>query len=215
VSRLNKVNPDHYTMAVRLTPDELARQRRQQGRHLGGRRRKQKAMPPWMANERSVGGEGGEDAEDEAAPKLAEDETQAEADAAAAETAIGGEETEGAAETRRVRSTKRAATKRATKATRKRGAAARTGSDRGEVTARKGKRPAPRRKTTGRAAGTARPKSTKASGARGTPKTRKAPSTRASAARGGAKQRAGAPGMRKGRTKGKGVTRKTQKKNRS
>jgi hypothetical protein len=52
VSRNNKVNPDHYTMAGRLTPDELARQRRQQDEQLFGRgRRRQRAMPPWMTNE--------------------------------------------------------------------------------------------------------------------------------------------------------------------
>jgi hypothetical protein len=30
VSRINKVNKDHYTMAGRLTPDEIARERRRQ-----------------------------------------------------------------------------------------------------------------------------------------------------------------------------------------
>jgi hypothetical protein len=87
-----------------------------------------------------------------------------------------------------------------------RGAAEDTGSDRGEVTARKKARPAPRRKVS---------KTTKAAGATGTPKTRKAPAARASAAPGASKQRAAAPRTRTGRTKGTGVTRKKQKKNRS
>jgi len=129
MSRLNKVNPDHYTMAGRLPPDDLARERKRQ---------------------------------------------------------------------------------------------------RGEVEARKGDRPLPRRRVTGatpapgptrgsRAGGPAIASETavKESGARGTPKTRKAPAARGSAARGASPMRAGRPGMHKGRTKGRGVTRKTQKKNRS
>jgi hypothetical protein len=193
VSRTNKVNPDHYTQAGRLTPDDLARERKRQGdAPFGGRRRKQKAMPPWMANEQA-GGAGG----------------------AGTPGAAGGADAAGAA---RAENAGDSADSEA------RGAAEGTGSDRGEVTARKRKRPAPRRKVTGQAPGKAKRKSTKtsgggstrkASGARGTPKTRKAPKARASAARGSSRQRAGAPGMRKGRTKGKGVTRKTQKKKRS
>jgi hypothetical protein len=57
VSRNNKVNPDHYTMAGRLTADELARQRVRQGQQkLGGPgRSRPQAMPPWIANEQSGG----------------------------------------------------------------------------------------------------------------------------------------------------------------
>lgn len=53
MSRQNKVNPDHYKMAGRLSPDDLARERRQQEElHLpGGRRGREKLMPPWMASE--------------------------------------------------------------------------------------------------------------------------------------------------------------------
>ena len=129
MSKLNKVNPDHYTMAGRLPPDDLARELKRQ---------------------------------------------------------------------------------------------------RGEVEARKGARPLPRRRVTGetpapvptRGSGAATPAvasetAVKESGARKTPKTRKAPAARGSAARGASPARAGRPGMHKGRTKGRGVTRKTQKKNRS
>lgn len=115
MSRLNKVNPDHYTMAGRLSPDDLARELKRQ---------------------------------------------------------------------------------------------------RGEVEARKGDRPLPRRRVTGRTLAVASETAVKESGARGTPKTRKAPTARGSAARGASPIRAGKPGMHKGRTKGRGVTRKTQKKNR-
>ena len=53
MSRINKVNKDHYMIAGRLTPDELARQRRKQEEPLWGatKNRKGKPMPPWMANE--------------------------------------------------------------------------------------------------------------------------------------------------------------------
>jgi hypothetical protein len=46
MSRHNKVNPDHYTIAGRLTPDDLARERHKQG---DGRRAasRQKPAPPW------------------------------------------------------------------------------------------------------------------------------------------------------------------------
>ena len=152
MSRLNKVNPDHYTMAGRLSADDLARERmRQAPQHVERGGRRNKPLAPWMANESAQSS----------------------------------------------------------------GAAEGTGSDRSEVTARKRRRPAPRRKTTGEAPQPARRKSTKASGASGTPKTRKAPTARATAARGSSKQRAGSPRMRQGRAKGTGVTRRTQKKKRS
>ena len=47
VSRANKVNKDRYTMAGRLTPDDLARERMRQ-MHVTGRASKDKPMPPWM-----------------------------------------------------------------------------------------------------------------------------------------------------------------------
>jgi hypothetical protein len=53
MSRSNKVNPDHYTIAGRLSPDDLARERAKQAdtRHDGGlRRRGTKSTPPWLAH---------------------------------------------------------------------------------------------------------------------------------------------------------------------
>jgi hypothetical protein len=152
VSRLNKVNPDHYTMAGRLSADDLARERMRQAGHQTERgKARNRPVPPWMAKE----------------------------------------------------------------AANDRGRAEDTGSDRGEVTARKKAHPAPRRTVTGEAPATARRKTTKAAGATGTPKTRKAPAARASAARGASEPRAAASRTRTGRTKGTGVTRKKPKKNRS
>lgn len=53
MSRRNKVNPDHYTTAGRLSPDDLARERKKQAEQMlaRARGRDSKPMPPWMANE--------------------------------------------------------------------------------------------------------------------------------------------------------------------
>lgn len=192
MSRKNKVNPDHYTMAGRLTPDDLARERtRQIGQPLDARRRgRRAATPPWMANEEVEPPEGVEDA---GAASTADA-----GGSAAAPEAIDPPKPGDRART--VDMQPQGMPRR--RAARKRGAPA----------ARKRSRVAPRRKTTGQAPGTARKTSTKASGARGTPKTRKAPKARGSAARGSSPQRAGRPAAGRGRTKGKGVTRKSQKK---
>jgi hypothetical protein len=183
VSRQNKVNPDHYTMAGRLTPDDLARQRLRQGeQHVaGGRRGRNKAMPPWMANEGRHGGDEREDVNAGEEPVRDEERANDAGDDK-------GEDV-GAGMPRR-----RAAQKRGAPASPKR------------------KRPAPRRTITGDAVGTARKKSAKASGARGTPKTRKAPKARGIAARGSSPQRAARLGAKKGTTKGAGTTRQKQKK---
>ena len=49
MSRRNKVNPDHYTTAGRLSPDDLARERRKQADQLFGdaRTANKKPIPPW------------------------------------------------------------------------------------------------------------------------------------------------------------------------
>ena len=62
MSRQNKVNPDRYTGAGRLTPDDLARERRKQSESQFGRGRAsaRKAMPPWLAND-----QGGDDRDNE------------------------------------------------------------------------------------------------------------------------------------------------------
>ena len=53
MSRRNKVNPDHYTMAGRLAPDDLARERRNWPDQTVGRSRgdRKKPLPPWMTTE--------------------------------------------------------------------------------------------------------------------------------------------------------------------
>ena len=50
MSRHNKVNPDHYKVAGRLSTDDLARERRNQNsaRVTALRDRSAKPMPPWM-----------------------------------------------------------------------------------------------------------------------------------------------------------------------
>jgi hypothetical protein len=58
MSRRNKVNPDHYTTAGRLSPDDLARERKKQAEQMSARAegRDRKPMPPWMANEAAGAG---------------------------------------------------------------------------------------------------------------------------------------------------------------
>ena len=53
MSRQNKVNPDHYTGAGRLSPDDLARERRKQSESRFGSRRgsNKKPMAPWMVSD--------------------------------------------------------------------------------------------------------------------------------------------------------------------
>ena len=51
MSRHNKVNPAHYKLAGRLSPDDLARERQRQNppqADLRGER--DRPLPPWMAN---------------------------------------------------------------------------------------------------------------------------------------------------------------------
>ena len=59
MSGKNKVNPDHYKVAGRLSTDDLARARRQQSEPLLGaaRRARDKPMPPWMLNDQHGGTE--------------------------------------------------------------------------------------------------------------------------------------------------------------
>jgi hypothetical protein len=55
MSRHNKVNPDHYTIAGRLTPDDLARERwKQQPTTVGRHSRRDKPQPPWMHEQRAA-----------------------------------------------------------------------------------------------------------------------------------------------------------------
>lgn len=58
MSRSNKVNPDHYKTAGRLTADDLARERRKQSEPLWGATRRRKRVtptPPWMTDNAATG----------------------------------------------------------------------------------------------------------------------------------------------------------------
>lgn len=57
MSGKNKVNPDHYKVAGRLSTDDLARERRRQSGPLSGdtRSRQNKPLPPWFASEPGAG----------------------------------------------------------------------------------------------------------------------------------------------------------------
>lgn len=70
MSRRNKVNPDHYTGAGRLAPDDLARERRKQTEPMFGLKRgaDRKPTPPWMAHDAK-----GKAADEDSAPALTED----------------------------------------------------------------------------------------------------------------------------------------------
>jgi len=56
MSGKNKVNPDHYKVAGRLSQDDLARARRSQSEPLFGatRSRQNKPLAPWMLKEQST-----------------------------------------------------------------------------------------------------------------------------------------------------------------
>lgn len=51
MSRQNKVNPDHYTRGGRLSPDDLARERRKQGGHHAHPAHMNRPPAPWMLGE--------------------------------------------------------------------------------------------------------------------------------------------------------------------
>jgi hypothetical protein len=63
MSGKNKVNPDHYKVAGRLSQDDLARARRTQSEPLFGatRGRQDKPLPPWMLKEQPTS-QGAQDA---------------------------------------------------------------------------------------------------------------------------------------------------------
>ena len=63
MSRKNKVNPDHYKVAGRLSPDDLARERMKQGTPQTARAWDERpGQPTWMDG-RSAGSGPGNDAE--------------------------------------------------------------------------------------------------------------------------------------------------------
>jgi DNA end-binding protein Ku len=191
MSRRNKVNPDHYTIAGRLAPDDWARERRKQSEQLYGatRGRQQKPTPPWMTAEASANaanenrGDELDTTADEAEPIESEDAVSlnegdsgeaAQQPQAKPRGTVRGKEQSGRNQQKTERR-RREARKQETKA----------GTTRGARSA------------------TAKPRTTpKASGARGTPRGGKAPKARGSAARAASPQRAGKPAARKTAARG-------------
>jgi hypothetical protein len=221
VSRQNKVNPDHYTTAGRLSPDDLARERWKQNEANpgGGRRRKRKPMPPWM--KQGAGGaesaEGAEGAE-EVSPEPAGIAARAEADAQRAERPEGAVSAD---KSIRAAAPDEAAQEPQPKPRRRdvRSPAKRAGDRAQKKTARRkfeiGKQAAAK-VGRGAAASAKRRATPKAAGARKTPRTTKAPRARASSARAGSPQRAGKPRAHKTASRGqqkaipkKGTARRT------
>ena len=197
VSRHNKVNPDHYKLAGRLTPDDLARERMRQTQRFEGRRRRQKRpVPPWMLPQSAQSGrpqaqEQGEESRTEtAAAKEKQPMARAEADG-------------------RASATRRAAKARGTAASPKRkrpAARQRAAGKRATTGARKSAK-------TSRASGTSRARKTTRARSRKAPRTRsqKSPRTRSSAARRSSPQRAGKTAARSGRAKKSESARKARK----
>lgn len=172
MSRQNKVNPDHYKLAGRLSPDDLARERQ---RHMGSqpgplRSRNRKPMPPWATMTNAAAG-GKPEADNSASGATIASRAAADADVSTSPA-----------------SNKQAAEQPQAKPRR------RTVKD---VSGRSAQKKTARRKMEAGKQRTARsqaisrtPRRTpKASGAKATPKTRKAGRTRGSAARAGSAQR--------------------------
>jgi hypothetical protein len=210
MSRRNKVNPDHYTIAGRLAPDDLARERRKQAEQQFGTTRggQQKPLPPWMANEAAgngddaSGGDQGNRLEDADAEPIEGDEGADAVDVGAAHSMNDRDADEAAqqpkAKPRSGATGKQQAgggnRKKTTRRTReKQKQATRSGTTRGAKSAAAKRRATP-----------------KASGASGTPRSGKAAKARGSAARRSSPQRAGTPKAHA--TKGKGAKAKKAKK---
>lgn len=186
MSGKNKVNPDHYKLAGRLTPDDLARERRKQTEPMFGapRGRQDKTMPPWFAAGQDTDTNPEAVAPDEAVSMNARDADEA-AQQPQAKTRPNEKGKQGA-----VGGNQRKAARRQAERSKQE---TRTGTTRGARSAK------------------AKPRSTpKASGASGTPKGGKAPRARASAARAASPQRAGQPSAHK--TKSRGTQKATPKK---
>ena len=192
MSRRNKVNPDHYTIAGRLAPDDMARERRKQADQLRGatRERQRKPVPPWMAND---AGDMGKDAGANATESSPVEAVEAE-DAPAINVSGAANVSDEAAQQPQAKPSRSGMGKQQA-----------GGSNRKKTARRKaeaGKQQTRTGTTRGARSAKAKPRTTpKASGARGSAKTRKAPRSRGSAARGGSPQRAGKPGARAKKTK--------------
>jgi hypothetical protein len=172
MSRQNKVNPDHYKLAGRLSPDDLARERQ---RHMGSqpdplRSRNRKPMPPWAAMTKA--GAGGNPETDKAAGG-ATIASRAAADADVIRSRASNEQAAEQPQAKpRRRTVKDVSARRAQKKTARRKMEA-------------GKQRSARSQTVSRPPRRA----PKASGAKATPKTRKSGRARGSATRAGSAQR--------------------------
>ncbi len=186
MSRRSNVNPDHYKVAGRLTPDDLARERRKQAEPLLGatRGRRSRPMPPWLRADQSAS----------SSPEAIVDEAM---------SMNASDDSDGAAQQPQAKPSPNARGKQGAGGSNERKTARRQSEQRKQDT--------PTGATRGARSATAKPRSTsKASGARGTPKGNKAPRARASAARAASPQRAGRPAARK--TKSRGTQKATPKK---
>lgn len=200
MSRHNKVNPDHYTLAGRLSPDDLARERRKQSEsNMGrGRARARKAMPPWLVQE-----QGGEAA---AHDKGDTDNSPAAAQTNASQDADGQEATAGQQDEQQTSLPDNAAQQ--PKGKPRRTAVGKTGASKSaKATGRKDRAGTSTGSRSSAAVSRAKPK---ASGASGTPRSGKAPKARGTAARGASQERARRSGARK--TASASTKKKTAKK---
>jgi hypothetical protein len=186
MSGKNRVNPDHYKVAGRLTPDDLARERRKQTEPLFGATRsgRTKPAPPWL-----TGNEGGR-----------QDVVASDSDDGVSRDSSDADE---AAQQPQARPRPNAKGKQAAGGGNQRKTARRESERRRQATGSG--------TTRGARSVEAKPRSKpKTSGASGTPKGGKAPRTRGSAARAASPQRAGRPAARK--TKSRGTQKATPKK---
>ena len=184
MSRQNKVNPDHYTGAGRLSPDDWARERRKQSESMFGSRRgsNKKPMAPWMVSDSGSGH-----------PESADVAREDTADSVEGSEQATGEPDDAnvGAQAPQAKPRPRATAKQAAKAAGSRRAQQRTTVQK-KTAGRKsaaGAQTTTTRRTRGVASRPAKPRSKmKASGASGTPKSGKATRARATSKKGTAKK---------------------------
>lgn len=202
MSRQNKVNPNHYTQAGRLSADDLAREYQNQRTASGGKRG-EKAGPRWMANDAAPNDADDEDVDVMEAEGAANEDLD-DAVAGGPDVRAEGERNMPAPKAK----TARGAKQRAQAARRTGTGTARKTVARQEQTATtRDRKPASRATKKGRARKAA---GLKRSGASGTPKSGKAPRARGTATRAASPQRAGRPGAHK--TASRGTQKATGKK---
>lgn len=217
MSRHNKVNRDRYMTAGRLSPDDLAREKRKQSEQLWGETKRRKGQPvaPWLANDAAAAkpndddedqiddGDGG-DTEDEDTDADDVDDNRMEAVDPDAAVSLNEEDSDEAAQQPQARPSAQS-----------RGKQQPGGGDREKTqrrTQERTKQETGGGTTRGARSANAKKRATpKASGARGTPKGGKAPKARGTAARGGSPQRAGRPGAHAKKTKSASKTSKAAK----